>query len=201
MLKVFAVLFLLLSVLTTGCTQKSSPDLPEEIPSYDSLQETWGTRELSGEESEVHQLVFDYLSLKQVDFLSEVDHVMDDYFVPEIRDTLEEQLFWKVFRFEKLVRSTIQDKILWEEFDIIITNILLDADTATVDAYEAYAYELSEAEDSISSRGTGYTFTCQKIEGRWYIKAIDTDNALIEAQVDGYSAEELPKLAGVLDER
>ena len=47
-----------------------------------------------------------------------------------------------------------------------------------------------------SGRGTTLYFTCEKLGGEWLIQSIDTDNELIEGHVSGYSAEELPALAG-----
>ena len=198
MRKVPILSIIMILLLMTGCISASHQEnftLPFQ---EDTVPVTTVPDFFSGPESEVHQLVFDYLSLKQVDFVSEVDHSTADYFIPEIRDSLEKQLFWKVFRFEKLVRASIAEKILWEEFDIAISDISIEGDTASVSAFDTYEYELSGAKFP-SSRGTGYTFVCNKVNDRWLIAEIETDNELIEGHVQGYSAEELPKLAGLTE--
>lgn len=149
------------------------------------------------DEAVLEQLALDFIAWKEADFQSEEHLSLAEFYAPEVRDTLEEQVSWKVFRFEKLVRMGMLDDILWEEFNASVNNIDISGDTAVVDAFESYEYELSAAEGKISGRGTSITFSCQKIGDKWFITEIDTDNELIEGHVAGYSADELPALAGV----
>lgn len=177
----------------TGCPAVELPVPYRE----DSVLETTAPKVYIGEETAVHQLVMDFFSVKHQDFLSDEDHSPTEYFVPELRDTLDQQLYMKVFRFEKLVCSSIRDRVLWEKFHANVNAIELSGDTASVSAFELYEYELSNANGVESSRGTSFTISCQKIDGEWYITEIETDNELVEGIVDGVSAEELPALAGI----
>ena len=142
----------------------------------------------------LERLISDFITLKQEDFQSETHLDMEEFFVPELRDSLEEQTFWKVFRFEKLIR--MQQSFLWETFDFDIQDIQIDGNKASVIAFESYEYQLEKSNGMSSGRGTTLYFTCEKVEGEWLIQSIDTDNELIEGHVCGYSAEELPALAG-----
>ena len=142
----------------------------------------------------LERLISDFITLKQEDFQSETHLDMEEFFVPELRDSLEEQTFWKVFRFEKLIR--MQQSFLWETFDFDIQDIQIDGNKASVIAFESYEYQLEKSNGMSSGRGTTLYFTCEKVEGEWLIQSIDTDNELIEGHVSGYSAEELPALAG-----
>ena len=151
----------------------------------------------TGEEAEVHQLVQDFLDLKHTDFQSEEHLDFSPYFAPELRNSLEEQLSWKVFRFEKLVRYSIREKLLWEKFRASVNEISIDGDTAAVTAFDVYEYELADANGTESGRGTTLLISCQKIGGEWYITNIETDNELIEGHVDSVPAADLPALAGV----
>ncbi len=145
----------------------------------------------------LEELIRNYLAAKEEDFQSKEHLDLSEFFIPEVRDTLEMQLSWKVFHFEKLVRSTIVDTILWEIFKIGINDIDISETTATVSAYESYTYELSTADGLVSSRGTTLIFTCKKVNDSWFIESIDTDNELIEGHVENYTADELPALAGI----
>lgn len=147
--------------------------------------------------SALETMILDYLAAKEEDFRSEKDLNLAEYFAPHMRDTLENQLSWKVFRFEKLVRYSIRDKILWESFNTNVDEIVLNGNTATVTAYEYYEYELSSSDGTVSSRGSLYTFNCQKIDDYWYIVSIDTGKKDIEGLVADVPAEKLPELAGV----
>ena len=142
----------------------------------------------------LERLISDFISLKQEDFQSETYLNMEEYFVPELRGSLEEQTFWKVFRFEKLIR--MQQSLLWEKFDFEIQDFQIQGSTATIVAFETYEYQLEKSNGLSSGRGTTLYFTCEKVGEEWLIQSIDTDNELIEGHVSGYSAEELPALAG-----
>lgn len=142
-------------------------------------------------------LIRDYFSAKEADFQSEEHLNLSGYYHPEIRDRIETQTSWKVFRFEKLVRYTILDTILWENFHININDIELSNDTATVNAYEYYEYVLSTANGLRSSRGTNFSFNCRKINNTWYIESIETDNDLINGIVEDVPADALPELVGI----
>ena len=142
----------------------------------------------------LERLISDFITLKQEDFQSETHLDIEEFFVPELRDSLEEQTFWKVFRFEKLIR--MQQSFLWETFDFDIQDIQIDGNKASVIAFESYEYQLEKSNGMSSGRGTTLYFTCEKVGGEWLVQSIDTDNELIEGHVSGYSAEELPALAG-----
>ena len=146
------------------------------------------------EKASLEQLVSDFIILKEQDFQSKTHLNMDHFFVPEMRNTLQDEIFWKVFRFEKLIR--MRQSLLWETFDFDIQEIHIRGNTATVQAFESYEYEIENSNGMSSGRGTTLYFTCQKIENEWFILSIDTDNQLIEDHVFSYSAEELPALAG-----
>lgn len=142
----------------------------------------------------LEKLVTDFITLKEEDFQSETHLSMEKFFVPKVRDTLETQTFWKVFRFEKLVR--MQQSLLWETFSFDIEDIRIQGRKATILAFESYEYQLENSNGMSSGRGTALIFTCTKINNEWLIQSIDTDNHLIEDHVASYSAEELPALAG-----
>lgn len=151
----------------------------------------------NAEMNKLEELVLTFLSTKEKDFQSEAHLNLAEFFIPDVRDSLETQLSWKVFRFEKLVRYSICQNILWETFDANVAEIILDGDLATVKAYEYYEYELSTADGIISSRGSLYTFNCQKIDEDWFIVSIETNKSDIEGLVEDIPADLLPELAGV----
>lgn len=144
----------------------------------------------------LQHLIDDYMTTKKADFLSETHIDMSEFYIPELRDTLETQLSWKVFRFEKYVRLSIVEKLLWEKIDYTIHEMQISGTTANVRVSESYEYELSAANGRISSRGTELIISCEMIDGEWLISGIETDNDLIEGHVAGYKAEELAALAG-----
>ncbi len=193
MKKIIALLLALSCVLALmACSEGNADNIHPQA-------ETTSTNETVLESIEtddilLERLISDFITLKQEDFQSETHLDMEEYFVPELRDSLEEQTFWKVFRFEKLIR--MQQSFLWETFDFDIQDIQVDGDKANVIAFESYEYQLEKSNGMSSGRGTTLYFTCEKVEGEWLIQSIDTDNELIEGHVSGYSAEELPALAG-----
>ena len=193
MKKIIALLLALSCVLALmACSEGNADNIHPQA-------ETTSTNETVLESIEtddilLERLISDFITLKQEDFQSETHLDMEEYFVPELRDSLEEQTFWKVFRFEKLIR--MQQSFIWETFDFDIQDIQVDGDKANVIAFESYEYQLDKSNGMSSGRGTTLYFTCEKVEGEWLIQSIDTDNELIEGHVSGYSAEELPALAG-----
>lgn len=193
MKKIIALLLALSCVLALmACSEGNADNIHPQA-------ETTSTNETVLESIEtddilLERLISDFITLKQEDFQSETYLDMEEYFVPELRDSLEEQTFWKVFRFEKLIR--MQQSFIWETFDFDIQDIQVDGDKANVIAFESYEYQLEKSNGMSSGRGTTLYFTCEKVEGEWLIQSIDTDNELIEGHVSGYSAEELPALAG-----
>ena len=193
MKKIIALLLALSCVLALmACSEGNADNIHPQA-------ETTSTNETVLESIEtddilLERLISDFITLKQEDFQSETHLDMEEYFVPELRDSLEEQTFWKVFRFEKLIR--MQQSFIWETFDFDIQDIQVDGDKANVIAFESYEYQLEKSNGMSSGRGTTLYFTCEKVEGEWLIQSIDTDNELIEGHVFGYSAEELPALAG-----
>lgn len=193
MKKIIALLLALSCVLALmACSEGNADNIHPQA-------ETTSTNETVLESIEtddilLERLISDFITLKQEDFQSETHLDMEEYFVPELRDSLEEQTFWKVFRFEKLIR--MQQSFIWETFDFDIQDIQVDGDNANVIAFESYEYQLEKSNGMSSGRGTTLYFTCEKVEGEWLIQSIDTDNELIEGHVSGYSAEELPALAG-----
>lgn len=144
----------------------------------------------------LQNLIDDYMSIKKADFQSETHIDMSQFYIPELRDTLEAQLSWKVFRFEKYVRLSIVETLLWEKIEYTIHDMQINGTTANVRVMETYEYELAAADGKISSRGTELIITCEMIDGEWFISGIETDNDLIEGHVAGYKAEELAELAG-----
>ena len=193
MKKIIALLLALSCVLALmACSEGNADNIHPQA-------ETTSTNETVLESIEtddilLERLISDFITLKQEDFQSETHLDMEEFFVPELRDSLEEQTFWKVFRFEKLIR--MQQSFLWETFDFDIQDIQIDGDKATVIAFESYEYQLEKSNGMSSGRGTTLYFTCKKVGEEWLIQSIDTDNELIEGHVSGYSAEELPALAG-----
>ena len=193
MKKIIALLLALSCVLgLMACSEGNADNIHPQA-------ETTSTNETVLESIEtddilLERLISDFITLKQEDFQSETHLDMEEYFVPELRDSLEEQTFWKVFRFEKLIR--MQQSFIWETFDFDIQDIQVDGDKANVIAFESYEYQLEKSNGMSSGRGTTLYFTCEKVAGEWLIQSIDTDNELIEGHVSGYSAEELPALAG-----
>lgn len=193
MKKIIALLLALSCVLgLMACSEGNTDNIHPQA-------ETTSTNETVLESIEtddilLERLISDFITLKQEDFQSETHLDMEEYFVPELRDSLEEQTFWKVFRFEKLIR--MQQSFIWETFDFDIQDIQVDGDKANVIAFESYEYQLEKSNGMSSGRGTTLYFTCEKVAGEWLIQSIDTDNELIEGHVSGYSAEELPALAG-----
>ena len=193
-MKKLIALFLALScvLLLVGC---SASNLDNSNPQ----EETAITNEPVLESAEtddilLERLISDFITLKQEDFQSETHLNMEEFFVPELRDSLEDHTFWKVFRFEKLIR--MQQSLLWEKFDFEIQDFQIQGSKATIVAFETYEYQLEKSNGLSSGRGTTLYFTCEKVEEEWLIESIDTDNELIEGHVSGYSAEELPALAG-----
>ena len=144
----------------------------------------------------LEKLIHDYMTAKETDFQSETHIDLSEFYIPEKRAELEDQLSWKVFRFEKYVRLSIVDKILWEKLSYTIHETEINELSATVRVNESYEYELAAAEGRISSRGTELIITCSMEDGKWFISHIDTDNKLIEDHVAPYTAEELAELAG-----
>ena len=193
MKKIIALLLALSCVLALmACSEGNADNIHPQA-------ETTSTNETVLESIEtddilLERLISDFITLKQEDFQSETHLDMEEFFVPELRDSLEEQTFWKVFRFEKLI--WMQQSFIWETFDFDIQDIQVDGDKANVIAFESYEYQLEKSNGMSSGRGTTLYFTCEKVEGEWLIQSIDTDNELIEGHVSGYSAEELPALAG-----
>lgn len=170
-----------LTVDAEGCPAGELPVPCREAPA----SETTAPRVYTGEEAEVHQRVMDFFAVKQLDFFSEEDHSFAEYFLPELRETLDQQLYSKVFRFEKLVRRDILDDLTEEKLNAVITDITVTGDTAYVTAYEGYGYLLKSANGVESGRVISFAFTCEKTDGQWLISHIETDNELIEGVVDG----------------
>ena len=193
MKKLIALLLALVCVLSlVGCSASDNDNSNPQAETT-NIDETVVER-AETDDVLLERLIYDFITLKQEDFQSEAHLNMEEYFVPELRDSLEEQTFWKVFRFEKLIR--MQQSLLWETFDFEIQDIQIDGKTATITAFDFYEYQLEKSNGMSSGRGTTLYFTCQKIGMDWLIQSIDTDNDLIEGHVSGYSAEELPALAG-----
>ena len=193
MKKMIALLLALACVLGLMACSESNADNIQPQAEATSTNETV-LKNIETDDILLERLISDFITLKQEDFQSETHLDMEEFFVPELRDSLEEQTFWKVFRFEKLIR--MQQSFLWETFDFDIQDIQIDGDKATVIAFESYEYQLEKSNGMSSGRGTTLYFTCKKVDGEWLIQSIDTDNELIEGHVSGYSAEELPALAG-----
>lgn len=193
MKKIIALLLALSCVLALMACSEGNADNIHPQAETTSTNETV-LESIDTDDILLERLISDFITLKQEDFQSETHLDMEEYFVPELRDSLEEQTFWKVFRFEKLIR--MQQSFIWETFDFDIQDIQVDGDKANVIAFESYEYQLEKSNGMSSGRGTTLYFTCEKVEGEWLIQSIDTDNELIEGHVSGYSAEELPALAG-----
>ena len=193
MKKMIALLLALACVLGLMACSESNADNIQPQAEATSTNETV-LKNIETDDILLERLISDFITLKQEDFQSETHLDMEEFFVPELRDSLEEQTFWKVFRFEKLIR--MQQSFLWETFDFDIQDIQIDGDKATVIAFESYEYQLEKSNGMSSGRGTTLYFTCKKVGEEWLIQSIDTDNELIEGHVSGYSAEELPALAG-----
>ena len=193
MKKIIALLLALSCVLALMACSEGNADNIHPQAEATSTNETV-LESIETDDILLERLISDFITLKQEDFQSETHLDMEEYFVPELRDSLEEQTFWKVFRFEKLIR--MQQSFIWETFDFDIQDIQVDGDKANVIAFESYEYQLEKSNGMSSGRGTTLYFTCEKVEGEWLIQSIDTDNELIEGHVSGYSAEELPALAG-----
>lgn len=196
MKKLIALLFVLICVLSlVGCSQAEQGDTTATTTNNaEVIAPSEMGKVVENDEDALVNLVTDFITLKEQDFQSETHLSMEQYFVPELRDSLEKQIFWKVFRFEKLIR--MQQSLLWETFDFEIQDLQIQGSTATIVAFESYEYQLEKSNGISSGRGTTLYFTCEKVEDEWLIQSIDTDNELIEGHVSGYSAEELPALAG-----
>ena len=193
MKKIIALLLSLSCVLALMACSEGNADNIHPQAETTSTNETV-LESIKTDDILLERLISDFITLKQEDFQSETHLDMEEFFVPELRDSLEEQTFWKVFRFEKLIR--MQQSFLWETFDFDIQDIQINGNKASVIAFESYEYQLEKSNGMSSGRGTTLYFTCEKVEGEWLIQSIDTDNELIEGHVSGYSAEELPALAG-----
>lgn len=193
MKKIIALLLALSCVLALMACSEGNDDNIHPQAETTSTNETV-LESIETDDILLERLISDFITLKQENFQSETHLDMEEYFVPELRDSLEEQTFWKVFRFEKLI--WMQQSFIWETFDFDIQDIQVDGDKANVIAFESYEYQLEKSNGMSSGRGTTLYFTCEKVEGEWLIQSIDTDNELIEGHVSGYSAEELPALAG-----
>lgn len=148
------------------------------------------------EKTGLEQLVYAFLTAKEADFQSEEHLSLAEFYAPEVRDTLEGQTSWLVFRLEKLVRWSIVEDILWERFDFQIHDIEIRGTTALIHATESYEYELSFAEGTVSARSTAFAISCEKSGGEWFITDISTDN-MFESLVAGHSVDELPGLLGL----
>lgn len=148
------------------------------------------------EKASLEQLTFAFFSAKEADFQSEEHLSLAEFYSPEVRDTMESQTSWLLFRMEKLVRWSIAEDILWERFHVQIRDVKIKGTAAVVHATESYEYELSFADGTESARFTAFEIFCEKSGGEWYITSISTDN-MLESFVEGVSAGEIPGLLGL----
>ena len=171
-----------LSVDAEGCPAEEVPALIREEA---ASSETTPTVQRSQEETEIQGLLLSYLETKQLDFVSEEDHSVEEYFAPLTRQNLNILPFSKVFRFEKLVRREIVDSIVEESFDVSVNEISVSGNTASASVVEVYTYLLEEAEGMESVRYTNFTFSLVRTDGEWKINYIETDNEEIEGLIEG----------------
>ena len=171
-----------LSVDAEGCPADEIPALIREDPAE---AETAAPVQFSQEETIIEELLLSYLEAKQLDFVSEEDHSVEEFFAPLTRQNLNILPFSKVFRFEKLVRKEIVDSIKNESFDVSVNDISVSGNTASATAVEVYTYLLEEAEGMESVRCTTLTFSLIKTDGEWKINYIETDNEDIEGLIEG----------------
>lgn len=150
----------------------------------------------AGERESLERLTYAFFEAKEADFQSEENLSLAEFYSPEVRDSMESQTSWLLFRMEKLVRWSIDEDILWERFRPQVRDVKIKGKTAVVHAAESYEYELSFADGEESLRFTTFEIFCEKNGNQWYITGISTDN-MLESFVEGVSAGEIPGLLGL----
>lgn len=129
-----------------------------------------------------------FFEAKQENFLSETTNNDLTLFYTSKRttDSINSDASSKLFKFEKAIRWNSSHERVYEEFDVTISDVTVNGETASVTAYEYLEYVLADYKDTVSSRGITYYIDFVKDGREWKISSITTDNEL-EYLVSGYS--------------